>query len=269
MMKTLLRSIDMAFSMFSVIPMPIVEWKQENMKYMLCSLPLVGAVIGGCLYLWYLISGVLGFSQLLTAAGYTLIPVAISGGIHLDGFCDTVDAVSSHASPERKREILKDSHAGAFAIIWLCFYMIAYFALAGEAAGIVAGGTSEKAGSMGGNVILLVLIPMLSRAAGAFAGTAFPSSGKEGLLKSFRDGASKKAAVILIIWCVLLLVAMAFISPLCGALSAAAVVICAFSVRRMALREFGGMSGDIAGFLISVTELALLAALVLSEKLIA
>ena len=241
----------MAFSMFSVIPMPIVEWKQENMKYMLCSLPLVGAVIGASLFLWYLIAGALGFSQLLTAAGFTLIPVAISGGIHLDGFCDTVDAVSSHAAPERKREILKDSHAGAFAIIWLSFYMIMYFALMGEAE----------------NIKLLVIVPLLSRAAGAFAGTAFPSSGKEGLLKSFRDGASKKAAVILILWCIALLAAMAFISPLCAALSAAAVMICALSVRKMALKEFGGMSGDIAGFMISVTELALLLALVLSEKI--
>lgn len=250
-MKTLFRSIDMAFSMFSVIPMPLVEWKQENMKYMLCSLPLVGAVIGASLYLWYLITGGFGFSQLLTAAGFTLIPVAISGGIHLDGFCDTVDAVSSHAAPEKKREILKDSHAGAFAIIWLSFYMIMYFALSGEAE----------------NIKLLVIVPLLSRAAGAFAGTAFPSSGKEGLLKSFRDGASKKATGILILWCIALLAAMAFVSPLCGALSAAAVVICELSVRKMALKEFGGMSGDIAGFMISVTELALLLALVLSEKI--
>lgn len=243
--------MDMAFSMFSAIPMPMVEWKQENMKYMLCSLPFVGAVIGGCLYLWHLVSGFLGFSQLLTAAGYTLIPVAVSGGIHLDGFCDTVDAVSSHAAPERKREILKDSHAGAFAIIWLCFYMIAYFAVAGEVE----------------NIMLLLPVPMLSRAAGAFAGTAFPSSGKEGLLKSFRDGASKRAAAILILWCAALLSYIAVISPVCAALSAAAVIICALLVRNLAVKEFGGMSGDIAGFMISVTELALLAALVLAEKL--
>lgn len=251
-MKTLFRSIDMAFSMFSVIPMPMVEWKQENMKYMLCSLPLVGAVIGGCLYLWWLLSGALQFSHLLTAAGYVLIPSAISGGIHLDGFCDTVDALSSHAAPDRKREILKDSHAGAFAIIWLCMYVTAYLAIAGETE----------------DIRILILIPVLSRAVGAFAGTAFRSSGKEGLLKSFRDGASDKAARILMAWCILVLAGMAVISPVCGAISAAAVILCCLFVRRMAIKEFGGMSGDIAGFLISVTELSLLAALVISEKII-
>ena len=41
-MRTLFRSLAMAFSMFSKIPVPMVEWKKENMKYMLCALPLVG-----------------------------------------------------------------------------------------------------------------------------------------------------------------------------------------------------------------------------------
>ena len=102
-MKDVLRSAAMAFLMFSVIPMPRVEWKKENMRYMLCCLPLVGAVIAGALYVWMLLSRELGFGKVLYAAGLTLLPVLLSGGIHLDGFCDTADALSSHAAPERKR----------------------------------------------------------------------------------------------------------------------------------------------------------------------
>ena len=52
-------------------------------------------------------------------------PVLVTGGIHLDGFLDTADALSSWQPWEKKLEILKDSHAGAFAIIMGC----AYFAL--------------------------------------------------------------------------------------------------------------------------------------------
>lgn len=55
----------------------------------------------------------------------TLIPVLITGGIHLDGFADTVDAMSSYAERERRLEILKDPHTGAFAIIGLCCYFLA------------------------------------------------------------------------------------------------------------------------------------------------
>ena len=47
-----LRSIAMAFAMFSRIPMPRIEWKKENMRYMLCALPLVGAALGLALTIW-------------------------------------------------------------------------------------------------------------------------------------------------------------------------------------------------------------------------
>ena len=50
-MKDVLRSAAMAFLMFSVIPMPRVEWKKENMRYMLCCLPLgsqFGIIGFGC-----------------------------------------------------------------------------------------------------------------------------------------------------------------------------------------------------------------------------
>ena len=49
-MRTPLRSAAMAFTMFSIFPMPEVEWKEENMKYMLCALPLVGAAVGAGLW---------------------------------------------------------------------------------------------------------------------------------------------------------------------------------------------------------------------------
>ena len=250
-MKTVLRSVDMAFCMFSVIPMPVVAWEKKNMKYMLCSLPLVGLVIGVLVYFWTMLAGRLGLTDLLTAAVCAALPAAVSGGVHLDGYADTVDAVSSHASPERKREILKDSHAGAFAIIWLCVYFLLYCACCGELS----------------DCRFWLLIPALSRTLGAFAGTAFPSSGKEGLLKTFREGGSTKAAVILVCWWIVLTAAAVFLLPAAAVFMAAAGVLVLLYVRKMSVKEFGGMSGDLAGFTISVSELFLLFAAVLAEKL--
>ncbi len=59
--------------------------------------------------------------------GFALIPVWITGGIHLDGYADTCDALSSYGDREKKLEILKDPHCGAFAVIRLCSYFLAYF----------------------------------------------------------------------------------------------------------------------------------------------
>ena len=100
--------------------MPNVEWKPESMRYMMCFFPLVGVVIGLLLAGWVWLSGALGFGAILRGAGSVLIPAAVSGGIHLDGFADTCDALASNAGPERRGEILKDPHTGAFAVIGLC-----------------------------------------------------------------------------------------------------------------------------------------------------
>ena len=102
-MRTLWHAVVSAFSTFSVLPTPRIEWRADSLRGILCALPLVGVVIGGfgCLYFW--LSGLLGLPTVLNAAVLTVLPIAISGGIHMDGFADTVDALSSHAEPEKKR----------------------------------------------------------------------------------------------------------------------------------------------------------------------
>ena len=45
-MKSLWNSFKIAFAMFSKIPVPQAEWTKENMKYMFCFFPFIGAVIG-------------------------------------------------------------------------------------------------------------------------------------------------------------------------------------------------------------------------------
>ena len=58
-----------------------------------------------------------GVPDLLRGAVLCLLPAAVTGGIHLDGYCDTVDALASHGTPARRQEILKDPHIGAFGVI--------------------------------------------------------------------------------------------------------------------------------------------------------
>ena len=253
-MKDIFRSISMAFSMFSVIPMPMIEWKQENMKYMLSAFPLVGAVIGAALFIWSHICAWLNLGQLLFAAGLTLIPMGISGGIHMDGFCDTCDALGSHASPEKKRLILKDSNAGAFAVISFGAYLIAYFALASE--------IEPSSNAM----LLCCLIPFISRCMSGFTGLTFPSSSSEGLLKTFTGAASKAALVIVLVLFALSISFACLISLLAGLLMLLGAVLFALYIYFMSRKQFGGMSGDISGYLLQMTELILLAIIVFTVK---
>jgi adenosylcobinamide-GDP ribazoletransferase len=253
----LLRSVALAFSMFSRVPVPRVEWKPENMRYALASLPLVGCLIGLVLWFWTWFSGALSFGKPLFAAGMTLLPVLISGGIHMDGFCDTADALASCAAPERKREILKDPHTGAFAVIAVICYFLAGFALFTELA------ITPRA------IFAVCLLPVMSRAAGALTSICADLDGT-GLLHALRGAARHKvAAVALSVWLLTAAAAAVALFPAAGAVMTAAVALCAFLVFRMGKKQFGGMSGDLAGFLIQIVELAMLAGMVLVQKAVA
>ena len=60
-MKSLWNSFKASFAMFSKIPMPMVDWKKENIKYMMLLFPFVGTAIG---ILTWLAGGILRCMQL-------------------------------------------------------------------------------------------------------------------------------------------------------------------------------------------------------------
>ena len=231
----ILRSVAMALSMFSRIPMPKVEWKSENMRCMLAALPVVGIAIGLALF------------------GVAAIPVLISGGVHMDGFCDTMDALSSRLSPERKKEILKDPHAGAFAIISFGIYILCYFALATEL------GMDNDA------CIMLGVMHVMSRTAGAIL-SSVTKSAHEGLLSAFTSSSSRASAVMLAVWFLLCSGLLIYINCIAGAMMIIAAIITLISCRIMAIRQFGGMSGDIAGFTIQLSEIVMLFVMIFTQK---
>lgn len=94
---TFFETIAVAFSMYSALPMPQFPWTGRNMRYAMAAFPLVGVLCGAAVWLWAWLSALLDFGPLLTGAGLALAPVLVTGGIHLDGFCDTTDALASHA----------------------------------------------------------------------------------------------------------------------------------------------------------------------------
>ena len=243
-------SLFAAFSMFSTLPAPQVPWEKEKIRYMLVCLPFVGLVIGMTEYMWAVLVDLLELGQTLRAAGFTLIPILLTGGIHLDGFMDTVDALKSHAAPEKKRAILKDPHAGAFAVIGLGCYLLAYFALCHEL----------EPGAM----IMMIPMHVMSRSLSAVSGTLLPVRPGEGTLNFCRQAADKKVGVMAIGWVVLSVIAMAAVHPLIGGVMALGAIVTLLLVRRMAMKQFEGVSGDIAGFQLQVAELVMLGLLVLT-----
>ena len=86
--------------------------------------PLVGLVQAAPLIGWVYLAQALSVGTVLFAAVAALIPLFVTGGIHLTDFCDTVDALASHQTREKKLEILKDPHTGAFAVMGCMAYLL-------------------------------------------------------------------------------------------------------------------------------------------------
>ena len=170
-----LQTIAVAFAMFSAVPVPQFDWNAKNMRYAMCAFPLVGLLCGA---LWC-VCGALPLPALVKAAGFCLIPVWVTGGIHLDGYADTCDALSSYGGRAKKLEILKDPHCGAFAVIRLCSYFAAYFALSGCVV------FSPRIG------LLWTLALMLERALSGLAVASFPLAKDTGLAHTFATAADR------------------------------------------------------------------------------
>ncbi|MEA4869080.1 Adenosylcobinamide-GDP ribazoletransferase [bioreactor metagenome] len=254
--QDVLHSIATAFMMFSRVPMPRTEWKPEHMRYTLAGFPLVGVALGLLLALWWLLCRWLAFDSIFFGAGVALLPVLFTGGIHLDGFCDTVDAISSHAEPEKKKAILKDPHVGAFAVIGVASYLIADFAL----------GTQLDGDHL--SVVILFCIPVMSRAVAGYCSVSAQSSGA-GLLSGMADAAAETKTKSALTACfIVTAIAMLAVSPLAGLFVTLGAGLSGWLVGRMAKKEFGGMSGDLAGYLVQVSELVMLGLLILLQRVI-
>ena len=82
----MLRAVAAALAMFSAIPMPLQQWDKKHLQYVLAALPFVGFLIGLLQWTWLWAAAYYTLPPLLTGALAMLIPILLSGGIHLDGF---------------------------------------------------------------------------------------------------------------------------------------------------------------------------------------
>lgn len=251
-----MKSLIIAFAMYSKVPMPRVDWEKKALSWALCFFPLVGAVIGAALYGWMALARYLGFGSLFFAAFALLIPIALSGGIHLDGFCDTCDALSSHQTRERKLEILKDSHTGAFAIICCALYLLVFFACWSEVA------------AAGRAALVLALGPVLSRSLSGLFAVTLPNARGTGLLATFTDTMdTAKARGVMVIWVVVCAAALLWLDLWTGGAALLGAGLACLYYRVMSQRQFGGVTGDLAGFFLQICELGMVLMVAIVQKI--
>ncbi|MCD8012683.1 MAG: adenosylcobinamide-GDP ribazoletransferase [Lachnospiraceae bacterium] len=244
MVKRCWSSLNIAVSMYSKFPAAQCDWSEENMKYVMCFFPWIGVVIGLLCFGWDALAMYLGLRDALRNAILLILPVAVSGGIHLDGFLDTSDAMSSWRPMEKRLEILKDSHAGAFAVI--CG--IVYFFL-------LYGVLDSVRGEM---MAVYSCCFVISRSLSAFSVVTFPKASTKGTVAGFSKNAQTRVIQTTSICYILATgILMALLQP---AYAAAALAGAAGSFAwyyHRAMKYFGGINGDLAGYFLTVCELVM------------
>ena len=258
----LFKAIAVAFAQYSRIPVPRFEWKEEDMRYSLSAFPLVGAVIGLVFLGVFRCAEHFALPDTAAALLLTAVPLMITGGFHVDGFMDVSDALSSFKSREEKLAILKDPHIGAFAVIRLAVCGLIY----------VASLITVLASDGSSSLILGVASGfVLSRCLSAQSVLNFKSAKKEGMLYYEATAAAGGRKVNIIIVSILSAIAlwfMAFFSWPAGGLLMAAALLSFIWYKHISYKEFGGITGDTAGYFVVICETAIAAAAALATAVL-
>jgi adenosylcobinamide-GDP ribazoletransferase len=229
--------------------MPRFNWESEDMKYHLIFFPWVGAVIGAMEYLLYYLYERYEFHSLVLAALAIAIPLIITGGFHLDGFMDMEDALSSYQTREKRLEILKDPHIGAFSVINVITLGLLYFAM------IML--LTKK------GFIIWCFSFFIARAISGICVVRCKKAKEEGLLHTEAKTASDKVVfVALLIELILAVLVSSYISPVYAISMVLFGIANAYWSMKRAKRLLGGITGDVMGWYVVNAELLMGIALV-------
>lgn len=240
----MIRSLLFAIGFLTRLPVPASVFGDARAQTdSLVWYPLVGLLLGGllCTFAWFLHG--LGVAALLSSALLLVGWVALTGALHLDGLADSADAwVGGLGDRERTLEIMKDPRCGPVGVTALVLLLLLKFAAL----------SSLPASAWPA----LLLAPVLARSALTAAFPWMPYVRRDGLGAALtsapRDG------------CRIALLASAVFCLCFGwhgllALVTAAVVV--FAWRRACMARLGGFTGDTAGALAEIVEVAVLVAL--------
>jgi adenosylcobinamide-GDP ribazoletransferase len=243
-MKSLIESFKTAISMYSIIPVRFREWNDNNLKYIMNFFPFVGVFCSIGLILVYFLSSFSGFNNFLFGVLAVLINILITGGIHLDGFCDTADAVFSRRDKETKLKILKDPHCGPFAIFAIIMVILLQTASFSEIYSI----TDNSA------IAIICFGYVISRILSAISVLYFEIAPTSSLVKTFGENSAPKSKIAIIAELIIVSVVFILFFRIKAIFMLAISALLFLYYFKMQKKSFGGTTGDIAGYFLVLCE---------------
>lgn len=233
-------SLFLAIGFLTVLPVRVKDAAMNEVVRAAMWFPFVGFFMGLALGIAHLVF-LQFFAPLLAAALTVTLWITFTGGLHLDGLADCCDGLLVSASPERRLEIMRDPRVGAFGVIGLVL--------------IIALKTLSISSIDFGSLQIFVLALSISRWLILIVAVQ-PQARVNGMSAEFARGITRRTILIAAIVPMLLMIAGLVIWQVWVATIAAHAVM--FLAIRFARARIGGVTGDVIGLTIEVSEAIIL-----------
>lgn len=204
------------------------------------AFPVVGAFIGVILVAAHAILS-LYFPVAVTGILVVALWVALTGGLHLDGWTDCWDSLPASVSAERRRAILKDSRLGTFGALGLIILLALKFATVARADAAL---------------VSIFSAPVLGRGIMVIASYGARHSG-DGMAAMFLSGLNSRTAA----WAGFLGICPALAAGWNATLAAAVAYVAAIGFRQFSQSRLRVINGDVMGGMCELSETMFLVAL--------
>ncbi len=206
--------------------------------------PLVGLIIGGSLFLLnFALSGF--FPKEITIAIILVFYFIITGGLHLDGFADTVDGLCSGQDKEGILKVMDKGNIGTFAVIALFFLLLLKFLFLT----LLPDET-------------ILLLPLIGRGAMVSSIAISKPAKGDGLGKMFINTCGIKGGILATIFT---LIVAFLLFEIQGLILIFCIFLVTIIITKALIRKIGGMTGDTFGAISEIDELVYLLVLFLFQ----
>lgn len=233
-----------AFGLLTRLPLPQTTRHRPEAAW---CWPIVGLAVGVISLIPAYLTLQLGVSPGASAALMLATGLMVTGAMHEDGLADTADGLFGGWTPERRLEIMKDSHIGSYGTLALIVVSLLLW-------------SSLSALLAAGQWTTVVAAAVLSRAPMAAIMALLPNARKSGL--SATVGQPARWSAVLACGLAALLALALTQNPVLTALMCLAVAGVALWVATTARCKIGGQTGDILG---AAQQLSLAAALIAAQ----
>lgn len=232
----------LAWQFLSIIPVKVKKASDQDLAQSLVYFPVVGLLLGLILAGLKIILGALGMNPLSSVMILVVSLIILTGGIHLDGLADTLDAFASRKNKDEMLAIMRDSRIGVMGVLGIASALLVKIALLFSFRNSLL-------------PLALILSCLVSRWALACSIFLFPYARKEGKAGAYFSGMTRK---IFTLCTIITLACLLIFSGLSGLLI---IIICAagiYLLGRFSCRKIGGLTGDVLGAINEIAEILVL-----------